>query len=315
MKIAFFGLFLARVARTKATPELPFDKVDHTEGTENRLLNQKSQFDAKIKEMMTSGSKRGQLRGRLSFDELGINDEREAQFFCTSLLNRFSIDIMPEWIDCQCKIVWLKYIDLECQARVCLDEFFGGGKNSTATETTSTATETNSTAIEPNSTATDLLFNGTSTKSHHLANVCVHATYDGLLFAPFLGLKSEVCNGPVEVRLGIPFVPIPFFFKIPKVCATATHNNFNIQKINTCGLRVGIFSCDCSVCPSGQDVTIDCSGALSLLGLRLLSPFMKFECVGLGLLGMNITDGTAIQPFINPLLLIGTRELERRINS
>ena len=98
---------------------------------------------------------------------------------------------------------------------------------------------------------------------------------------------------------------------MPEICVSAHHNNFNPSKVNACDVRVGEFNCGCSICDSAQDVSVDCSGAQSL---GIVAPFFKFNCVGLGLLGLNGGLRSQPEPFINPILLLGTEELERRKN-
>lgn len=227
--------------------------------------------------------KKGQLRGSLSFQELGVQDERDAQSLCTSLLDEF--DLFPDWMECTCRVRQFFYVDYECGTSACMPE-------------------------------PDLDFSGIM----DYPDLCVMPSFKGELFIPTLGLKTEACNDAMGVSLNVkmldnlfPSLGLPVDVKLlPEVCATTQHIDYNVDKIKSCGFRIGDHDCECSVCENQQEVTVDCTGASNILGpLDFLAPLLKFECVGRGLLGL---DGGRFpsEPFINPLLLLGSDELKRR---
>ena len=236
------------------------------------LLDTKQNNDEIIKRL-----KQGQLRGTLSFEELGLQDERDAQSFCTTLMETFNA--FPDWMECTCDFKDLFNVVYNCDAPMC---------------------------------APDLDFAGIV----KMKSLCLLPDFSANLFTPLLDLDTSSCNAPVEIEFNMPvlndlfpslFPPVKM--QLPQVCATAKHVNFQVDKLESCAFRVGDFNCACSVCESQQDVSVDCSGGESVMGP--LAPLVKFECVGAGVLGL---DGGYFpsEPFINPLLLLGSDELERR---
>ena len=282
--VALHCLFLiVELAGAGTTPDPLLGKVDQTANSEDHLLpTSRDSFYGSNDEEIVNRLKKGNLRGRISFEELGINDEREAILFCGSVMNELNSDILSGWENCECRVSWLKFININCDGRVCLDEVFDFS-----------STEANSTAAFP-------LFNSTQTALNQLHNICVHTSYGGSVYVPFHRLRSTACNAAVEIGINIPWLPgLPdsIVINLPEVCATARHTKFDYSTLNKCGVSIGGFGCECSVCESGRDVTIDCSDALFFLSLGFLSRFIRFECVPIGLLGLGG------RTFINPILL------------
>jgi len=128
-----------------------------------------------------------------------------------------------------------------------------------------------------------------------LTNVCVVPNYQGTMGLNGV-LNSTVCNDPMS--LGFKLFGFPVQLPLPQVCAYGEHQRGNLQKLSKCAFAVGNFSCPCTVCASGQQITIDCQDVESL---GVLAPFAKFECIGLDFFGFG-KNTTAGQSFINPFV-------------
>jgi hypothetical protein len=197
--------------------------------------------------------------GELSFDELGITDEREAQAFCTTILNL--IDVLPEFLTCSCSVQFLRLrIQFGCSADVCLPDDFPALPD--------------------------------------LGGLCVEPSYKGQM--SFTGkLRSEVCNDAMVLSFSYLF--FDYDLSLPTVCATATHKQGAVAKLEVCEFFIGAEKCPCTVCEGGQEVTLDCTGA-TVLGI--LRPFATFECIGLGLIGGARDENGQIPLFLSPLLTL-----------
>jgi hypothetical protein len=213
----------------------------------------------KMKAALEHGNGNG--NGELSFDELGITDERDAQALCTTILN--TVDVLPDFMDCSCSVQFLRLrISFACSTPedLCLPDDFS--------------------SLPP------------------LAGLCVEPNYKGVL--GFDGsLASEVCNEPMVLNFSYLF--LDYALALPRVCATATHQQGAVTKLEECEFNIGDESCSCTVCEGGQEVTLDCTDATVL---EILAPLATFECIGLGLIGGARDENGQLPLFLSPLLTL-----------
>jgi len=195
----------------------------------------------------------------VSFQDLNIPDEREAQSFCNRIMDL--LGVIPDTITCTCRIDLAQLrVVFSCSTEVCL----------------------------PDVGIIDV------------TDTCIVPSYEGILRLNGL-LSSKICNDamtlPVQV-FGLP-VDVP----LPEVCATAEHQRGDFSKLTKCGFTVGTQSCPCTVCESGQEVTIDCRQVQTLGPLRA---FAKFDCIGLDFIGVGSDAGGNPEPFVNPFVQLVT---------
>jgi hypothetical protein len=207
---------------------------------------------------------REDFSGEFSFDELGIETERDAAPFCSRILGL--IDALPDFVDCNCAYNFLSLaLGFTCDADICTDTF-----------------------VLPLPVP---LPDG----------ICITPTYTGRFFLFNQVLRSKVCNDPLKVSILVNDVEFGLV-DMPEVCIEARHKRFKYTQITQCTFNIGDYDCTCAVCEGGQDVTFDCTGATEALGL--FAPFAKATCVGVSLLGGRVDKNGILPPFINPLLLL-----------
>jgi hypothetical protein len=226
----------------------------------------------------------------LSFTEIGARDDREALNFCSTFLGM--LNFSPDYVDCTCTILLFVNISFKCQASLCVSSL--------------EKTLNNFTMFQQNEALSKTVSAATDVVTKIVGDPCIAPSYRGDIYTPVLGLKSEVCNDPISLNVTLPAtqkatIP-PFQLDLPEVCASIRHKSLtDIIHAKMCEFRIGEFDCNCTVCESGQDVSLDCTNSLDL---GQLAPYAKFECVGFGIFGLN-NAGTPQALFVNPVLLLG----------
>ena len=249
------------------------------------------------------------LRGDgLSITDFGIKDEREAFSFCTYFINM--LNIIPGFVTCTCSTLLLMTLDFRCEAALCAN-----GISETVNNLLNN-TQVIKTFVEQPKIPELLSVGATQVQEIVMGiigdDACVVPSYAGSLITPLLQLTSKVCNAPIRLNVTVS-EDAPFELDLPEVCATVGHQNGgNLLSARHCGFQVGEFECDCSICESGSDISLDCSRATALGSM--FAPLMQFECVGMSMFGMN-KNGLPVEPFINPLLILGTEEFKAKMRS
>jgi hypothetical protein len=197
--------------------------------------------------------------GELSFEELGIQDEREAQIICGFILNL--VDALPDFVTCSCNIQFFQLrILFGCAAEVCLPDL-------------------------------ELV--------NILNPICLVPSYNGIMRLNG-ALTSTICNEEIEISFEV--LGQPVVLTLPKTCAVGEHVPLRFSQLRGCEFSIGDYACPCSVCGSSRSVTIDCTGATSILGP--LAPLAIFTCIGLDVVGgrRGGRRERGIGPFISPIL-------------
>jgi hypothetical protein len=226
----------------------------------------KAPTEEELHSKIEAALQREDFSGELSFDELGIETERDAAPFCSLILGM--IDVLPDFVDCNCGYNWFRAtVTFKCSAEVCEgDDISTGG----------------------------ILPDGT----------CFRPSYTGRFSVlPWVwSLKSDACNPAISFNVTID--GNDFELNLPKTCFGAKHRRgfSKLDQITGCSISIGNDKCECNVCPSQQDITFDCS-AVSSLGD--FAPYTNVTtCVGLSSFTGSRADENGDISIINPLLLV-----------